>query len=205
MAIDDDIAPVELVQQHGCDHQHFDDGRHELQDDHADDGLDGVAAALQDPGQSAGLALQMEAQGQQVHVLEGEHRQPPHRMHRDLGEQRVANLGDAGHQDAHAAIGRGHHDRRRNHDGEPGGAGAVRLMGERIGRPFVGEGHRDGGELGGQEQAKRHQHALFEIGAVARPDIGPKLKSVRHSAPPSAEISRFTAWGDRRCSITSQA
>ena len=44
----------------------------ELQDHHAHDGLDAVAAALEHARQPAGLALEMEAQRQLVHVLEGE-------------------------------------------------------------------------------------------------------------------------------------
>ena len=52
-----------------------------------------IAPALQDARQAAGLALEMEAQRQQVHVLEGEHRQPAHGVHRDFGENAVARTG----------------------------------------------------------------------------------------------------------------
>ena len=70
--IDDHVTPVEMTQQHGDDQHQFDDGRRELQQHHAHDGFDGVAAALQHARQPAGLALEMKAQRQQVHVLEGE-------------------------------------------------------------------------------------------------------------------------------------
>ena len=43
----------------------------ELQDHHADDGLDAVAAALEHARQPAGLALEMKAQRQSMHVHEG--------------------------------------------------------------------------------------------------------------------------------------
>ena len=66
----------------------------ELQDDHADDGLDAVAAALEHARQAAGLAFEVEAQRQLVHVLEGDDRKPPDRVHRDLGEHAVAELGE---------------------------------------------------------------------------------------------------------------
>ena len=46
-----------------------------------------VAAALEHAGQAAGLALEVEAQRQAVHVLEGLERELAHGVHRDLGEQ----------------------------------------------------------------------------------------------------------------------
>jgi hypothetical protein len=58
------------------------------------------AAPLQHAGQPAGLALQVEAQGQPVHVLEGLQRELAHRVHGDLGEEAVAHLGEHRHQDA---------------------------------------------------------------------------------------------------------
>ena len=115
----DHIAPVEVEQQHPDDQHHFDDGRQQLQQHHAHDGLDGVAAALEHARQPAGLALEMKAQREQMHVLEGEHRQPPHRVHRDLGENAVAPLRQHAHEDAHAAIGERHQHRRRQRPGEP--------------------------------------------------------------------------------------
>ena len=160
-ADDRDVAPVEMQQQHRDDQHQFDDGRRQLQQHHAHDGLDGVAATLEHAGQPAGLALEMEAQRQQMHVLEGEHRQPPHRVHRHFGENAVAPLRQQPHDDAHAAIGERHHHRRGERPGEPiagrNRRGAV--AGERIGRPFEGEGHRHGGELGEEQQHGRENHA----------------------------------------------
>ena len=49
----------------------LDDGRRRVEDDHAHDGLDAVAAALEHARQAAGLALEMKAQRQLVHVHEG--------------------------------------------------------------------------------------------------------------------------------------
>ena len=56
------------------------------------------AAALEHAGEAAGLALEVEAQRQAVHVLEGLQRELAHRMHRDLGEQAVADLGQQRHE-----------------------------------------------------------------------------------------------------------
>ena len=170
------VAPVELVQQHADDKGELDHGRRRLQDHHAHDGLDAVAAALQHARQPPGLALQMKAQRELVHVLEGDQRETAHRVHRDLGEHAVAQLREARHQDAHAAIGQRHRDRRGNRPGQPvvGSDRRSALPGQRIDRPFEGEGHRDGGELGEQQQHRRPDHAPFEVDAVGRPDIRPQ-------------------------------
>ena len=64
------------------------------------------------------------------------------------------------HHDAHAAIGERHHHRRRQRPGDdvvgPDRRGAV--AGERVGRPLEGERHRDGRELGDEDQ-HRGEHA----------------------------------------------
>ena len=182
---DDDIAPVEMQKQHGDDQHQFDDRRRQLQQHHAHDGLDGVAAALEHARQPAGLALEMKAQRQQMHVLEREHRQPPHRVHRHLGENAVAPLGEKRHDDAHAAIGERHHDRRRERPGEP----IVRrhrrraAAGERIGRPFEGERHRDGREFGEEQKHGRENDAALQVAPVRRPDIGPQVDQRGQQGP----------------------
>ena len=58
------------------------------------------AAALQHARQPAGLALQVEAQRQAVHVLEGVERQLAHGVHGDLGEHALAHLHQQRHGDA---------------------------------------------------------------------------------------------------------
>ena len=50
------------------------------------------AAALEHAGEAAGLALQVEAQREAVHVLEGVERQLAHGMQGDLGEHALAHL-----------------------------------------------------------------------------------------------------------------
>jgi len=101
-----------MPSEHGCDQRNLDDGWGQLQDHHAHDGFDGVAAALQDAREATGLALEMKAQGQVMHVHESERREPAHRVHRHLGEHAVARLLEQRHQDAHATIGNGHGDGR---------------------------------------------------------------------------------------------
>ena len=56
---------------------------------------------------------------------------------------------------------------------EPGGRRHRRaaLPGERIGGPFEGERHRDGRELGGEQEHHRKRDAKLEVAPVGRPDV----------------------------------
>ncbi len=170
-----DVAPIELPHQHGGYERHFDDGRHQLQDHHAHDGLDRVAAALEHTRQSASLALEVEAQRQLVHMHEGAVGEPAHRVHRHLGEHAVARLLEQRHQDAHAAIGNGHGDGHGNHPSEPIRGRRAAGTGKRIGRPFECEGNRDRRELGCQQQRHGAKHPQLQVAAVGWPDIGPQM------------------------------
>src|SRR5262249_35347812 len=69
-----DVAPIEMEKQNRDNQSKLDNSRSQLQQHHTHDRLDGVAATLEDPGQTAGLALKVKAQRQKVQVLEGEHR-----------------------------------------------------------------------------------------------------------------------------------
>ena len=135
---------------------------------------------------SAGLALEMKAQRQLVHVLEGEDRQPPHRVHRDFGEHAVAELRQQRHQDAHDAIGERHSDRRGKDPEQPrvGRNRCAALPGQRIDRPFEGERHRDGRELGAEQQHRRPHHAPLQVGA------GPTARCRAKAAQPFATTPR---------------
>ena len=185
-----------MKQQHGDDHHQFDDGRRELQQDHAHDGLDGVAAALEHAGEPAGLALEMKAQRQEMHVLEGEHGEPAHRVHRHFGENAVAPLREQRHDDAHAAVSQRQHDRRGEHPDQP----IVRIdrrgtvAGERVGRPFEGERHRHRGEFGEEQKHGGEDHARFEIGPVGRPDIRPQLDQRGQQGPAILAPGALAFW-----------
>ena len=100
----EDIAPVELPQQHGHQQRNLDDGRNQLQDHHAHNNFDAGAATLQHPGQSAGLALEVKAQRQFMHVHESAIGELADRMHGYAGKQPVALLGENRHQHAHRAV-----------------------------------------------------------------------------------------------------
>ena len=59
------------------------------------------------------------------------------------------------------------------------------LSDQRVRRPFEGERHRDRGELGGEQQHQRAEHAQLQVGAVGRPDVGPQ---VDHGAQERAAV-----------------
>ena len=182
-----------MKQQHPGHQHHLDDGRRELQQQHAHDGLDRIAPALQDAREPAGPALQMKAQRQQVHVLERAHGEPPHRVHRHLGEDRVARLGEQRHHHAHAAIGDRHHHRRRQRPGEDvvGTERRGAVTGERVGRPLEGERHRDRRELGGKYQQRGNPDAHLEVAPIGRPDVRPQMHERREQRVAAAAAADF--------------
>jgi hypothetical protein len=119
----------------------------------------------------------MKTQREQMHLLECEHCQPPYGIHRHLGENAVAPLGEEPHQNARPAIGERHHDRRGERPSEP----IVRryrrsaATGKRVSRPFKSEWHGNGGELGNEKKHGRENYARFEVAPVGRPNVRPKI------------------------------
>ena len=99
-------------------------------------------------------------------VLEGLERELPDGMHRDLGEEPVANLAQHRHRDPRQAVEHGQQDRR------PPQAGrrlALRDRDERVRRPFEGERRRDRHELRDEEQPEGVEHTALEVGPAVRP------------------------------------
>ena len=101
---DERVEPVELPGEDAEDEDELDDGRDELQDEEPRQFLDAVAAPFEDARQAARLALEVEAQREPMHVLEGLHRELAHRVHGDLGEEAVANLAQERHGDARQPV-----------------------------------------------------------------------------------------------------
>ena len=69
------------------------------------------------------------------------------------------------------------------------------MPGERIGRPFEGERHRDGGELGEQQQHQGADDAQPQVGAVGRPDVGPEPRHVVDERTPALGFRRRSRRG----------
>ena len=170
------VAPVELPQQHGHQQGNLNDGRHQLQDHHPHDDFDAGPAALQHARQSAGLALEMKAQRQFMHVDEGEIGELAHRVHRHPRKNSVAPLRQDCHQHAQAAIAQGHDQRRGDQPQLP-----VRRLhrsgiraGQGVDRPFERERHRDGRKLGAEQHQRRPHHPPLQVAPVRRPYIRPQ-------------------------------
>ncbi|MEH2571562.1 hypothetical protein V1272_000897 [Bradyrhizobium sp. AZCC 1708] len=136
-----------------------------------------VRPRSQDARQAAGLALQMKAQRQFVHVNEGDVGEFAHRMHGDAGEDAVAKLRQHRHKHPHRAVACGHQQWRGDQPQHPvRGLDRCRAHAvERIDRPFEGERHRQRRELRREQQHHRPDDAHFQVRAVAGPDIGPQV------------------------------
>ena len=156
----DGVAPVERDEERREDQREFDRRGHGDEHRRADDGFDGVAAALENAGQSAGLALKMKAQRQLMQMHEHFDRQAAHGVHRDLGEQRVAPLREHRHQDPHEAVDHRQCDHARQYCRQRNMLRG-RVANQRIGRPFECIGHANRHEFGGEHQDDRHQDAQF--------------------------------------------
>ena len=186
------VEPVELPGEDAEDEDELDDGRDELQDEEPRQFLDAVAAPFEDARQAARLALEVEAQREPMHVLEGLHRELAHRVHGDLGEEAVANLAQERHGDARQPVECREQERR---PPQPGTRRHCRFAplpcldrrcdgDERVGRPLerVGRQHRH--ELRDDEKPERHEDAALQIGPAVRPQIGAKLYKRRDEAGP---------------------
>ena len=180
---DRQIFPVELVRDDGGGKTELEERRQRVEDGKADDDLDAVDGAFDDARQAAGAPLQVVAQRQIVHVLEGLVGEVAHGVLADAGEERVAQVVEHVDEDAADAVGDDQHDgngdqHRQTNRERPAAAGGGRA-GQRVGRPFVGVGHQNGDELGGNEHAERHNHPALQVRPIARPHVGPHVAERR--------------------------
>ncbi len=82
-----------------------------------------------------------------MQMLEHVAGETPNRMHRDIGENRIAHLREQRHGDPQNAITKGQRQRR----GEKAGKRQAGGIDQRIGRPFERKRHRYGDELRRQQ------------------------------------------------------
>ncbi len=182
------IGPVEFPREDAEHEAELEDGRQQRQHHQPRQFLDPLAAALQHAGEPAGLALEMEAQGKAMHVLEGLERELSHRMHRHLGEQPVAHLRQHRHEHAGETV----EDRQQDGRAPEPVAGRGGLRGDipaaarhrhqRVGSPFEGERRHHGDALGDEQQAERHEDTPLKIRASVGPQIGPQFRDGRQKA-----------------------
>ena len=71
------------------------------------------------------------------------------------------------------------------------------LPGQRIDRPFEGERHRDGGELGAEQQQRRPRPRALQVAPVRRPDVGPQpRKRAQQRAAVGGDVALHRARSD---------
>src|SRR5262249_5072258 len=95
---------IELNKENPQDQEEFNQRRNRGQHGCAHDRLDRIASTLEDSGESAGLAFEMKAQRQQMQMRKNVARKAAHRMHCDIGEDRVARLIKERHQYAQGTV-----------------------------------------------------------------------------------------------------
>ena len=167
-----DIDPAIGDGENRCREGEFEDRRRRRQHGEADDRLDALGAALDDPRQAAGAPFEMKAQRQFMHVLEGAERQLPHGVLADTRKQRIAQLVEAELYQPDDVIGHDQHHRRQKEwrQGRRIGMNA----GQRICRPFEEIGHDNQHQLGDDQEDSRPDKPRLEVRPVGRPHIGPE-------------------------------
>ncbi len=176
------VAGPEGEGEDAADHRQFQRQRAHREQQEAQQELDALDAALDDPAQPAGLAGDVVAQAERVDVLEGLERQHPERPLADPREHRVAQLveADAGHP--HHAI--GHHQPDRGADQQVGGA--LRAL---FGRHAVDGGaeqrrDRNRRDLADDQRHQRQHDAYLDVGTPLGPQIRPHLANGAQTALP---------------------
>ena len=162
--------------EHRDDEGEFDDRRNDRHHGEARQFLDAVSPSFEHAREASGLALEVKAQRQAVHMLEGPPGEAAHGMQGDAREEPFAHLRQHHHENAHEPVEKGERERPSERDAEDdvGHARAFRGARERIGRPFEGERHRDGDELGDDRQAERSDDTQLEVEPVRWPEIRPQ-------------------------------
>ncbi len=167
-----DEAPVELREQHP---RHQANSRITGNDREQQVGQQrghAVGAALDVPRDAAGLALEMEAQGQRVQVAEHGQRELPDRVLGDAHEHGVAQLRKERRGEPQQAVG----DKKRKRHRDDGALGP-----EPVHHLLQHQRHADIGELGRDEAGERDHHA---------PAVFPQVGQHHGHHPPLAAARR---------------
>ena len=150
--------------QHAADEQDLQEGGEDVEDHEGEHELDALGAALDGPADAAGLAVQMEAQGQPVQVAERTQPGQADGALGDLGEHRVADLAEGLGHDPGQAVGDEQADGHGQH--RPG------LRRQRVDRVLVEDRHDHVGALGQHQKAERDDHAHAHLRGPRRPQVG---------------------------------
>ncbi|MPM25386.1 hypothetical protein SDC9_71877 [bioreactor metagenome] len=189
------IAPVEEHREEDGDEGQLEDQRPDREQHEAQQELDALHAALDDPAQPAGLAGDVVAHRQRVDVAEGLERERAQRALRHPHEDRITQLAKA-----HRAKPRQPVDHRQRHRAQGQQQPLVTCRArEAVDRGLVDERRRDRDHLGHDEKHHRDQHALLHPGVIGRPQIGQHRAQRAHVARPvlGAELAGLGDLGGR--------
>ncbi len=168
---DDDVPEAELEQEDDGVHDELGDRRDADHHAQADNGFDAGLAALDDPRQPAGTALQVKAQAQIMQVNESAVGQATHRVLADAGKQGVTNIVEQLRQQPRRAVGADHQHRHGQDEIERGGRRqTVRHQG--IGGPFERKGNEAGQQRARQHGHQGQDHLHLQVRAIGRPQVG---------------------------------
>ncbi len=151
--------PGVFVQQDADHEPELEQGRADVEQDHAEQEADRLDAALDDPGELAGAPLEMVAQRQVEQMLEDLERDAARGMLGDFGEDAVTQLAEAGRGEAREAIGEQRGERQRQQ-------GALRPA-QPVDHRLEEERHLDGDDLGGDQEREGEHDPHAQLGALA--------------------------------------
>jgi hypothetical protein len=155
--------PVVLDQQ-DADHQgELEQGRHDVEQHGAEHEADRLDATVDRARELAGAPLQVVAQRQLEQVLEDRQRDLAAGALSDLGEDRIAQLGEQGGAEPGAAIG----DQRGQRQHEQAALGHAQAIDDRL----VEERDRDVDQLGQQQEDERQDHAHAQLRRILWPQM----------------------------------
>ena len=148
---DDEVPGVEHRPEDRRDQQELEQHRHDREQQVAQQHVDALDAAVDDPVEPAGPPPEVEAQPERVHVPEGLDRHLPQRPLSDAREDAVAQLGEGGAGEAQRPVGEG--QRHRPGRQVPGGRSPARRR-QPVDRRLEERRRRHRRELG---EHQRHQ------------------------------------------------
>ncbi len=156
--------PGIFVEQDADHEPELEQRRADVEQDDAEQEADRLDAALGDPRKLARPPLQVVAQREAEQVLEHLERDPASGPLGDLGEDRVAQLAEAGRGQPGEAVGEQGGDRQ----GDQRSFGTAQAVDHRLEE----ERHLDGDQLGRHQEREGDDHPQAQLQALARPKEG---------------------------------
>ena len=171
-----DIADAEEPDKDDGHHEELDDSGHDVEHGETDDRFDALGATLDNAGEAAGAARQMEAQRQAMDVMESFERQFAHGMLANACEEDVAQLLEGSVENVAEDIGDDEHDGNSEAEDQLAiGIGAI----EAVDDALIGKGNEGSCNLAQDQSAEGEDHLHAQVGSALGPHIGPEIANGR--------------------------